>query len=140
MGFVLHLSLANAPDTEGWTPQEVAEYDGWGHDSSRLWRKAPQLQKESVTAAAFTPRHRPSHRKGLLISRRSLVQKRTSATTQPLVHVLQIVHHVVTIVYSYTLHHRFFFHTDSKKRLWLAAEDGCEGVGPVLQDGAAGHS
>lgn len=56
MGFVLHLSLANAPDTEGWTPQEVAEYDGWGHDSSRRWRKAPQLQKESVTAAAFTPR------------------------------------------------------------------------------------
>jgi hypothetical protein len=47
---------------------------------------------------------------------------------------------IVTLLYSYTLHHRFFFHTDSKKRLWLAAEDGCEGVGPVLQDRAAGHS
>ena len=57
MGFVLHLSLANAPDAEGWTPQEVSEYDGWGHDASRRWRKAPQLQKESGIMAAFTPRH-----------------------------------------------------------------------------------
>ncbi len=29
---------------------------------------------------------------------------------------------------AYTLHHRFFWHTDRAQRLWLAAEDGCEGV------------
>ena len=45
---MLHLSLANGVDAEGWTQQEIAEYDGWGHDSSRRWRKAPQLQKESA--------------------------------------------------------------------------------------------
>lgn len=26
MGFVLHLSLANGSDAEGWTKQEIAEY------------------------------------------------------------------------------------------------------------------
>ena len=51
MGFVLHLSLANGADAEGWSQQEIAEYDGWGHDSSRHWRKAPQLQKERAVSA-----------------------------------------------------------------------------------------
>jgi hypothetical protein len=55
MGFVLHLSLANGVDTEGWTKQEIAEYDGWGHDSSRRWRKAPQFHQEGFShfAAKF---------------------------------------------------------------------------------------
>ncbi len=30
-GFVLQLSHAGE-DPQGWTPQERAEYDGWGHD------------------------------------------------------------------------------------------------------------
>ena len=34
---------------------------------------------------------------------------------------------------AFTLHHRFYLHRDTRGRLWLAAEDGCEGVGPVLQ-------
>ena len=29
--------------------------------------------------------------------------------------------------YAYALHHRFYWHLDSLNRLWLAAEDGCEG-------------
>lgn len=29
---------------------------------------------------------------------------------------------------SFSLHHRFYFHWDSLHRLWLAAEDGCEGT------------
>jgi hypothetical protein len=57
MGFVLHLSAANGADAEGWTPQEISEYDGWGHDSSRRWRKAPQLQQEGFChfGAKFGP-------------------------------------------------------------------------------------
>ena len=29
---------------------------------------------------------------------------------------------------AFTLHHRFYLHLDDKGGLWLAAEDGCEGV------------
>lgn len=29
---------------------------------------------------------------------------------------------------SFALHHRFYFHWDNLNRLWLAAEDGCEGT------------
>lgn len=32
---------------------------------------------------------------------------------------------------AFTLHHRFFFYRDSNQRLWLAAEDGCEGT-PII--------
>jgi len=28
---------------------------------------------------------------------------------------------------AYSLHHRFYFHYDKQNRLWLSAEDGCEG-------------
>ena len=28
---------------------------------------------------------------------------------------------------AYGLHHRFYFHLDDENRLWLSAEDGCEG-------------
>jgi len=49
MNFVLHLSLANGVDTEGWTPQELARYDGWGHDAGREWRKGEQLEQEGFT-------------------------------------------------------------------------------------------
>jgi len=28
---------------------------------------------------------------------------------------------------AYSLHHRFYFHYDNQNRLWLSAEDGCEG-------------
>merc|ERR1719217_764998 len=46
MGFVLHLSHAGEDDPEGWTPEERARYDGWGHDSGREWRKGEQLERE----------------------------------------------------------------------------------------------
>ena len=88
MGMVLQLSLAGEPaDPEGWTPQELAEYDGWGHDSRRGWRNTAKLEKEGCKGfgASFGPK-------------------------------------------AITLHHRFYFHTDASDRLWLAAEDGCEGV------------
>ena len=29
---------------------------------------------------------------------------------------------------AYTLNHRFYLHFDSQNRMWLSAEDGCEGV------------
>jgi hypothetical protein len=85
--FVLHLSLANGDDPEGWTPQELARYDGWGHDSGREWRKAEQLEREGFS---------------------SFSSKFGEA--------------------ALGLHHRFYLHLDQEQRLWLSAEDGCEGV------------
>ena len=29
---------------------------------------------------------------------------------------------------SFTLNHRFYLHLDAENRLWLSAEDGCEGT------------
>merc|ERR1712217_595322 len=29
---------------------------------------------------------------------------------------------------AFSLHHRFYLHSDSANRLWLSAEDGCEGT------------
>ena len=60
MGFVLHLSYAGAgasDDPEGWTPQEVGGYDGWGHDSQRTWRNGERLEGEGARgfAAKFGP-------------------------------------------------------------------------------------
>ena len=68
MGMVLQLSLAPVStttattattrtrtkkqeevDPEGWTSQEIARYDGWGHDSSREWRQGEQLVDEGYT-------------------------------------------------------------------------------------------
>jgi hypothetical protein len=55
MGCVLHLSLADSPDDlEGWTREEVADYNGWTHDSRRPWRKGLQLEKEGFEG--FTKR------------------------------------------------------------------------------------
>jgi hypothetical protein len=87
MGFVLHLSLANEQDPEGWTLREIAGYDGWGHDSGRDWRKGDRLEQEGFTSfrETFGPQ-------------------------------------------SFALHHRFYLHWDSFNRLWLSAEDGCEGT------------
>ena len=65
MGFVLHLSLANGDDPEGWTAQEIAGYDGWGHDQSRVWRTGEMLESEGFKTfrskfgpQAFTLHHR----------------------------------------------------------------------------------
>jgi hypothetical protein len=70
-GFVLQLSLSTLEgeesdkDPEGWTPEEVATYDGWGHDSGRTWRKVVDWEKEGVVgfrekygAAAYGLNHR----------------------------------------------------------------------------------
>lgn len=46
MGFVLQLAMADDP--EGWTAEEVEDYDGWGHDSGRPWRDAGRWEKEGV--------------------------------------------------------------------------------------------
>jgi len=46
MGMVLQLSLANGDDPEGWTPEEIDGYDGWGHDVGRQWRTGEMLEKE----------------------------------------------------------------------------------------------
>ena len=47
MGFVLQLSDSEG-DSEGWSKEEVEEYDGWGHDSGRKWRRLHQWEKEGV--------------------------------------------------------------------------------------------
>lgn len=87
MGFVLQLSLANQPDPEGWTAAEINGYDGWGHDSGRVWRNGDRLEQEGFTN--FRTRFGPK---------------------------------------SFALHHRFYLHFDGQNRMWLSAEDGCEGT------------
>lgn len=87
MGFVLQLSMAEG-DPEGWTAEEIKEYDGWGHDSGRNWRNADRWEKEDF------------HRVKAKFGER-----------------------------AFGLHHRFYLHFDFMNRMWLSAEDGCEGPG-----------
>ena len=93
MGFVLHLSMANANDPEGWSPSEIAEYNGWMHDTGRKWRKAADWKTEGFSNVMdkFGPQ-------------------------------------------SFGLHHRCYWHLDGQNRVWLSAEDGCEGT-PALSGG-----
>ena len=86
MGMVLHLSDHHG-DVDGWSEAERADYDGWGHDGGRPWRKSAQWKRELPDA---------SFAESFGIS-------------------------------AYGLHHRFYLHFDGQKRLWLSAEDGCEG-------------
>ena len=48
MNFVLQLSHSSEAndDPEGWTAAEVEGYDGWGHDSGRVWRQGDRLEAE----------------------------------------------------------------------------------------------
>ena len=92
MGMVLQLSLANTngdgeSDPEGWTQDEVDDYDGWGHDVGRPWRTGEQLEKEGC----------PTYR--------------TNFGPE-----------------AFGLHHRCYLHFDSSNKMWLSAEDGCEGT------------
>jgi hypothetical protein len=87
MGFVLHLSLANGEDPEGWTQGEVSGYDGWAHDAGRDWRTGERHGQEGF--AGFQDKFGPK---------------------------------------SFSLNHRFYLHYDMLNRLWLSAEDGCEGT------------
>eukprot|EP00933_Yihiella_yeosuensis_P040230 TRINITY_DN34483_c0_g1_i1.p1 TRINITY_DN34483_c0_g1~~TRINITY_DN34483_c0_g1_i1.p1 ORF type:complete len:184 (+),score=13.78 TRINITY_DN34483_c0_g1_i1:26-577(+) len=47
-GCVLHLSYAGegGEDGEAWTAAEIKDYNGWGHDSGRPWRKGKALEQE----------------------------------------------------------------------------------------------
>mmetsp|Transcript_21182 Transcript_21182/g.27358 ORF Transcript_21182/g.27358 Transcript_21182/m.27358 type:complete len:245 (-) Transcript_21182:268-1002(-) len=87
MNFVLQLSSATKEDAEGWTDAERKGYDGWGHDSGRVWRKGDRLEQEGFTS--FRKQFGPD---------------------------------------AFALHHRFYLHLDRSNRMWLSAEDGCEGV------------
>ena len=89
MGFAIHLSLANdaMDDPEGWTKEEVGDYDGWGHDVGRTWRDGKRLEQEGF----------------------STYRSKFGAD-------------------AFGLHHRFYLHYDNDNRLWLSAEDGCEGT------------
>jgi len=92
MGMVLQLSLANTNgdgqnDPEGWTQDEIDDYDGWGHDVGRPWRTGERLEKEGLR----------SYRKNFGPE-------------------------------AFGLHHRFYLHFDSSNKMWLSAEDGCEGT------------
>ena len=97
MGFVLQLSHADEDDPEGWSAEERATYDGWGHDSSRTWRTADMYEKEGF--ASFKKRFGDQ---------------------------------------AFGLNHRCYWHGDSQGRLWLSAEDGCEGVYPAAPKGKPG--
>eukprot|EP00930_Biecheleria_cincta_P096247 TRINITY_DN88119_c0_g1_i1.p1 TRINITY_DN88119_c0_g1~~TRINITY_DN88119_c0_g1_i1.p1 ORF type:complete len:205 (+),score=22.00 TRINITY_DN88119_c0_g1_i1:178-792(+) len=64
-GCVLHLCLANAADPQGWTEQEIGDYNGWAHDSKRPWRRGQQLEQEGFEGfrskfgdAAYALHHR----------------------------------------------------------------------------------
>ena len=64
MGFVLQL-VSSKDDPEGWSAQEIQEYNGWGHDSGRKWRKAGdhasegnELYQSKFGANAFGLHHR----------------------------------------------------------------------------------
>ncbi len=89
MGFVLQLSMANdnERDPEGWSPQEISGYDGWGPDSGRQWRNADVYEAEGFKT--FKDQYGPK---------------------------------------AFGLHHRFYLHFDNVDRMWLSAEDGCEGT------------
>ena len=63
MGFAIHLSSPD--DAEGWTPEEVSGYDGWGHDAGRVWRNGEMLEREGFAdfrrkfgERAYTLHHR----------------------------------------------------------------------------------
>lgn len=86
MGFVLQLSHSE-DDPQGWTKAEVDGYDGWGHDSGRVWRTGDRLEEEGLSG--FRDLFGPE---------------------------------------AFALHHRFYLHRDSSNRMWLSAEDGCEGT------------
>lgn len=65
MNFVLHLSSSVGDDPEGWTKEELSEYNGWAHDSSRRWRKGELLESEGFSGfrskfgpEAYTLHHR----------------------------------------------------------------------------------
>ena len=74
-------------DPEGWSTQEIDTYDGWGHDSGRVWRKADDYEKEGF---------------------QTFKEKFGNE--------------------AFGLNHRFYLHYDGAKRMWLSAEDGCEGT------------
>lgn len=64
-GCVLHLSLANGQDLEGWTRHEIEDYNGWLGDSQRPWRRGAQLEAEGFQGfrgkygdAAYALHHR----------------------------------------------------------------------------------
>ncbi len=64
MGFAIHLSCSDG-DPEGWAPQELADYNGWAHDSGRPWRDLARWESEGVQnlkgrfgGAAFGLHHR----------------------------------------------------------------------------------
>jgi hypothetical protein len=56
MGFVLQL-VSSKDDPEGWSAQEIQEYNGWAHDSGRKWRKAGDHAAEGndLYAKTFGP-------------------------------------------------------------------------------------
>lgn len=64
-GCVLQLAMANGDDPEGWTKHEIADYNGWKHDTGRPWRKGGQHEREGFASfkskfgdSAYTLHHR----------------------------------------------------------------------------------
>ena len=64
-GFVIHLTMADSNDPEGWTSAELDDYNGWEHDVRRTWRNGEQHElegfpsyKEKFGPEAFGLHHR----------------------------------------------------------------------------------
>jgi len=64
MGMVLQLVSVKG-DPEGWSDEELREYNGWGHDSGRKWRNAADhagegnsIYQEKFGPSAFGLHHR----------------------------------------------------------------------------------
>ena len=78
MGYVLQL-VSSLDDPEGWTKEEIQDYNGWKHDTGRKWRKAVDHDaegnfgyKQRFGQSAYGLHHRfywrLDNRKGLWLS------------------------------------------------------------------------
>lgn len=48
-GFLIHLTMADGNDPEGWTQAELEDYNGWEHDVKRTWRNGDKLAQEGCS-------------------------------------------------------------------------------------------
>ena len=163
MNFVLQLSHTD-DDADGWTPQERAGYDGWGHDSGRQWRTGEMLEGEGFKTFRSTacgrghlrhigssaarchgrigerlpPPGRSPHQEKPprpdACSHGWRCRHETSRHATSADSFRRFRHAGSTFgPQAFTLHHRFYLHLDGRNRMWLSAEDGCEGTPSVAK-------
>lgn len=122
MGMAMHLSDTE-DDPEGWSPQELADYNGWGHDSGRPWRCDcfPDFLSIFDSFRVMS---------GLNLMHRNVeswASEGVSGTQERFGEA------------AFGLHHRLYLHLDRQNNFWLSAEDGCEGFAYDAGAKAAGR-